>query len=290
MKKTRIFALVICILTFVLLFSACDGGEVPVESTENETTAIVEETEPIPRTLKFSEAGKCEFYIVYPHSFDNEIKDVALNLRKQIAKYTGVELKLTSDEILQRPVGDTGVEHQYEILLGVADREASKKVTEGMRTRDYTVTFEGDKILLAGTTISSTEKAVERFINDVLVKQSKNNMGSATIELTEANKFSYTYGKYTIGTCDILGADLSDYRIVYNKTDIYSAERYARLFANELSTSAGFALSIKLDTAVKNDDANAREIIFGVTARGGEAVETRHGYSISASGRIVICR
>lgn len=284
MKKTRLFTLLICILTFALLFSSCDGDEVPVESTENETTAIVEETEPIPQTLKFSEAGKCEFYIVYPYNFDNEIKDVALNLRKQIAKYTGVELKLTSDEILSRPVGDTGVEHQYEILLGVADREASKKATEGMRTRDYAVTFEGDKIILAGTTISSVEKAVERFINDVLLKQGRDNMGSATIELTEANKFFYTYGKYTIGTCNILGADLSEYRIVYSKTDIYSAERYARLFANDLSTSAGFALSIKVDSTVRSDDADAREIIFGVTNRGGEAVETRHGYSISASG------
>lgn len=284
MKKTRLFTLLICILTFAFLFSSCDGDEVPVESTENETTAIVEETEPIPQTLKFSEAGKCEFYIVYPYNFDNEIKDVALNLRKQIAKYTGVELKLTSDEILSRPVGDTGVEHQYEILLGVADREASKKATEGMRTRDYAVTFEGDKIILAGTTISSVEKAVERFINDVLLKQGRDNMGSATIELTEANKFFYTYGKYTIGTCNILGADLSEYRIVYSKTDIYSAERYARLFANDLSTSAGFALSIKVDSTVRSDDADAREIIFGVTNRGGEAVETRHGYSISASG------
>ena len=284
MKKTRLFTLLFCILTFVLIFSSCDSGEVPSESTENETTVIAEETEPIPQTLKLNEAGKSEFYIVYPYDFDKEIKDVAINLRKQIAKYTGIELKLTSDEILSRPVGDTGVEHQYEILLGVTNREASKKAAEGMRTRDYTVTFEGDKIILAGTTISSTEKAVERFINDVLVKQSKNNMGSATIELTEANKFSYTYGKYTIGSCDLLGADLSEYRIVYNKTDIYSAERYARLFANELSTSAGFGLPIKLDTSVKNDDANAREIIFGVTARGGEAVDTRHGYSIRATG------
>lgn len=283
MKKTSFFTLLICILTFTLLFSSC-VGEAPAESTENDTTVAPEETEPIPQTLKFSEAGKCEFYIVYPYDFDNDIKDVAINLRKQITKYTGVELKLTSDEILDRPFGDTGVEHQYEILLGPTGREASQKVTENMRTRDFAVTFDGDKIVLAGTTLSSIEKAVERFINDVLVKQGRDNMGSATIELTEENKFAYTYGKYTMGTCDILGEDIKEYRIVYAKTDIYSAERYARLFANVLSTSAGFALPIKIDTTVKNDDASAREIIFGVTARGGEAVETRHGYSISASG------
>jgi endonuclease/exonuclease/phosphatase family metal-dependent hydrolase len=284
MKKTIIFIILICVSIFALVFSSCDSAEASAETTENETTAQIEETEPIPQTLKFAEGGKCAFYIVYPRDFDNSIKDVALSLRNQMKKYIGVELKLASDEILAKPIGDTGVEHQYEILLGTADREASKKVTESMRTRDYAVTFEGDKIVLAGTTIDTVKKAVDRFITDVIIKQGKNNMGSATIELTDANKFFYTYGKYTISNGSILGADISDYTIVYSKQDIYSAERYARLFANVLSTSAGYGLPIKADTSLKSDDGTAREIIFGVTKHGGEAVEIRHGYSINAAG------
>ena len=284
MKKTRFFTLLICILIFTLLFTSCDGGKDITESTDEVTTAIPEETEPIPQTLKLSEAGKCEFYIVYPYDFDKEIKDVALDLKKQLAKYIGVELKLASDEIFDKPYGDVGVEHQYEILLGTANREESRKVTEGMRTRDYAVTFDGDKIILAGITVDAVEKAIERFINNVLIKQGRDNMGSATIELTEENKFFYTYGKYSVNTCKILGADICEYRIVYNKTDIYSAERYARLFANSLSTNAGFALEVKIDSTVHDDSEAPREIIFGVTNRGGEAVETRHGYSIRAAG------
>ncbi len=284
MKKSRFLILMIFISLFALLLSSCDGEKTPAETTENETTVQVEETEPIPETLKFSEGGKCKFYIVYPCDFDNSIKDLAISLRNQMKKYIGVELKLTSDEILSKPYGDNGVEHQYEILLGPTAREASKKVTEGMRTRDYAMTFDGDKIVLAGTTMDTIQRAIDRFINDVVIKQSKNNMGSATIELTEANKFFYTYGKYTIGECSLLGADIKEYTIVYSKTDIYSAERYARLFANILSTSAGYGLPIKADTALKSDDGTAREIVFGVTKRGGEVVETRHGYSIRAAG------
>ncbi len=283
MKKTILFILLICISAFALMLSACDG-ETPAETTENETTAQVEETEPIPQTLKFAEGGKCAFYIVYPHDFDDNIKDVAISLRNQMKKYIGADLKLTSDEILAKPYGDNGVEHQYEILLGDCNREASKKVTEGMRTRDYAVSFDGDKIILAGTTVDATKKAIDRFINDVLIKQGKNNMGSATIELTEENKFFYTYGKYTIESGSILGADISEYSIVYSKTDIYSAERYARLFANVLSTSAGYGLPIKVDTSIRSDVGAERQIIFGVTKHGGEAVATRHGYSISAAG------
>ena len=191
MKKTRFFIFLIAIFAFLFVLSSCDGGET-AETTEVETTVPAEETEPIPQTLKFSDSGKCEFYIVYPQDFDNDIKDVALNLRKQLSKYIGVELKLSSDEILSKPYGDTGVEHQYEILLGPTQREASKKVTEGMRTRDYAVTFDGDKIVLAGTTLDTINKAIDRFISDVVIKQGKNNMGSATIELTEENKFFYS--------------------------------------------------------------------------------------------------
>ena len=86
MKKTRFFIFMIAIFASLLVLSSCDGGEI-AETTEVETTVPAEETEPIPQTLKFSDSGKCEFYIVYPQDFDNDIKDVALNLRKQLSKY-----------------------------------------------------------------------------------------------------------------------------------------------------------------------------------------------------------
>jgi len=284
MKKTRFLTILICIFAFAVLLSSCKGNEQPpVDGSEN-TSTLPEETEPIPTTLKFSEGGKCAFYIVYPQGFDSSIKDVALSLRKQISKYTGVELKLVSDEILDSPVGDYGVEHQYEILLGPTDREASQNVVKGMRSRDYAVTYEGDKIVLAGISLSSVEKACDRFINDVLIKQGRDSIGSATIELTEDNKFSYTYGKYSIGECNLLGADITEYTIVYGKSDIYSAERTARLFRYELSKNAGFELEIKADSSAGKDDASRREIIFGKTLHGGDTVESKHGFSVRASG------
>ncbi len=281
MKKTRILILLLCISMLAGLFASCNQTEAP-ETTEPETTAIPE-TEPAPAELKFSENGACEFYIVYPADFDNAIKDIAISLRQQIKKYTGVDLKIVSDEILANPVGDSGVEHQYEILLGPTSREQSKKYTDTMRARDYAFTFEGDKVILAGLTIDTVDRASELFINNVLIAQGKGNMGKATVVLTEANKFIYTYGKYSMNSCTVLGADINEYRIVYAKNDIYSAERYARLFRNELSTKAGFPLELKADTSAKNDEA-AREIIFGLSNRGSEAVTVRHGYSVHADG------
>ncbi len=281
MKKTRIFILILCISMLAGLFASCDQTEHP-ETTAADTTALPE-TEPAPAELKFSEAGKCEFYIVYPVDFDKSIRDIAITLRQQVKKYTGVELKIVSDEILDKPVGDAGVEHQYEILLGPTAREQSQKYTATMRARDYAFTFEGDKIVIAGLTLDTVDRASELFISNVLIPQSKGNVGNATVVITEEDKFIYTYGKYSMNSCTLLGADIKEYRIVYGKNDIYSAERMARLFQNELTVKSGFPLELKADTSGKNDE-GAREIVFGITNRGGEAVTARHGYSVKADG------
>lgn len=285
MKRTRLFAILICTMAFALLLASCSGNDIPAETTEVMTTAEPEQTEPAPATLKFSEGGKCEFFIVYPDEFDDSIKDVAISLRKQIAKYTGAELKIVSDKLFDKPIGDSGVEHEFEILLGVTNREESQRVTEGMRSLDYAVSFEGSKIILAGMNVDMTSKACEKFINDVLIKQGKDSAGSASIELTEENKFSYTYKKYSVNSCTLLGADITEYRIIYGNNDIYSAERYARLFRYEFANASGYELDLFADNGYSlGDSEGAREIVFGVTTRGGEAVETKHGFSVTASG------
>ena len=282
MKKTRILILFLCISMLAGLFASCNQTEDVPDTTEAETTAIPE-TEPAPTELKFSENGTCEFYIVYPVDFDKSVRDIAISLRQQIKKYTGVEPKVVSDEILDKPVGDTGVEHQYEILLGPTNREESQKYTSTMRARDYAFTFEGDKVIIAGLTADTIDRASELFISNVLISQSKGSIGNATVVITADDVFVYTYGKYSMNSCTILGADIKEYRIVYAKSDIYSAERYARLFQNELSTKAGFPLELKADTSAKSDD-TTREIIFGLSNRGGEVVTARHGYSVHADG------
>lgn len=281
MKQTRLIILLICISMLTGLFVSCNQTEAP-ETTVADTTALPE-TEPAPAELKFSEAGKCEFYIVYPADFDKGIRDIAITLRQQIKKYTGVELKIVSDEIFEKPIGDTGVEHQYEILLGPTCREQSQKYTATMRARDYAFTFEGDKLILAGLTLDTVDRVSELFISNVLIPQGKGNVGNATVVLTEEDKFIYTYSKYSMNKCTVLGADIMEYRIVYAKNDIYSAERMARLFQNDLTVKSGYPLELKADTATKNEE-NAREIIFGMSNRGGEKVTARHGYSVRADG------
>ncbi len=280
MKNVRYFIGLIFALILAMLLSSCAGGNTPDAESSEQSSA--EETEPTPAELKFSENKTCEFYIVYPEDFSAEVKDIAIELRKQIKKYTGVDLKIVGDRILDKPVGDSGVEHQYEILLGPTNREASQKVLPGMRSRDYTVTFDGDKIVLAGTTLDTIEKASDRFINDVLIKQGKNSQGEAAIVMTEENILFYTYKKYSIGSCTVLGSDLSEFRIVYSKNDLYSAERIARLFAYELARDAGYVLP--LSSVSTEDKENNKEIIFGVTSHGGDEVTVKHGYSVRASG------
>ena len=283
MKKVLLFLMAATLILSVFALVACTDDK--TDETEDgvfTTGPIGEDTEGEPASLKFSENKTCEFFIVYPDDFDSAVKDIALELRKQIKKYTGVELEIVSDRLLDKPIGNNGVEHQYEILLGPTNREASGKVLPGMRSRDYTVTFDGDKIVLAGISLDTIRKASDRFINDVIIKQGKENLGSATIIMTEENILSYTYKKYTMGSCTLLGSDLSEFRIVYSKSDIYSAERNARLFANEIERDAGYVL--ELASVMTSDKENRKEIVFGITAHGGDEVTTKHGYSVRAEG------
>jgi len=290
MKRTNILTRAVCMLMFVFLLSSCSGSNQPapessVADSVSDTQPEVTEPAPAPTELKFSENGNCEFYIVYPDDFASEVKDIAIELRKQIKKYTGVELKIISDRIMDKPVGDFGVEYQYEILLGPTNREASQKVVSNLRSRDYVLTFDGDKIVLGGITLDAVEKASDRFINNVLIKQGKDNQGSATVIMTEENILFYTYKKYTIGSCSVLGSDLSQFGIVYAKNDIYSAERTARLFKYELARDAGYELS--LSAAYGKLDADKKEIVFGLVTEDVPKTSERHGYTIQASGNKV---
>lgn len=273
MKKLNLIILSIALL---LILPSCTGGTPETSEISSEP----EQTEaPAPATLTLSENGTSPFYIVYSNDCDTAVKDIAIKLSKQIGKYTGATPKVQGDTLMEKPVGDFGVEHQYEILLGVTNREESVNAHKGMRSRDYAVTFDGDKIVLAGTTTDAIDKACERFITFVLIKQGKGEEGRANVVLTEDDKFSYTYGKYSISNCTLLGSDITEYSVVYQKDDLYSAERHARLFAYILKRDAGFVLPI-----TSRSTEGGREIVFG----GSDTVQTRHGYVIRTEGTKLI--
>lgn len=284
MKKSVIITLVLLLLVAVMIFTACEKP--PVYDGADSTTAEITEGSPEPMNLLITENKQSQFVIIYPEGFDSAIKDIALSLRSAIQKYTGASLEIRSDKLLDKPVGDFGVEAQYEILLGPTNRDASKKLTETFRSRDYCVTVDGDKVVLAGITLDSIDMASERFINNVLLKQSKDNRGSATVIFTEENHFLYQYSKYTMSSCKLPGGDIEDYNIVYSKDDSCSAERIARLFKDYLAKKAGYVLDISTELAAgKDNEGNLPEIIFGITNRGGTPVTEPHGYTVTASGK-----
>ena len=171
MKKSVIITLVLLLLVAVMIFTACEKP--PVYDDADSTTAEITEGSPEPMNLLITENKQSQFVIIYPEGFDSAIKDIALSLRSAIQKYTGASLEIRSDKLLDKPVGDFGVEAQYEILLGPTNRDASKKLTETFRSRDYCVTVDGDKVVLAGITLDSIDMASERFINNVLLYRGK---------------------------------------------------------------------------------------------------------------------
>ena len=78
----------------------------------------------------------------------------------------------------------------------------------------------------------------------------------------------------------LFGKNISDFRVVYPNGGVYSAERYARLFTSELSSSSGCVLEVGDDKKAEDGDL----IVFGNTKFGGSDVAARHGYEIKAEG------
>ncbi len=269
MKK---YALIILLTALALIFSACTGNTPPAETTAAETQP--EDTAPpAPAELKFSEDGKCEFYIVYPEDFDSSVKDIALDLQKAVKKYTGVTPKILSDKIMEKPIDYYGVEYEYEILLGPTNREESQKVHSSMRSRDFGVSFDGTKLILAGTTVDTVDRAYERFLSSILMKQGRDDQGKATVTLTQDDVYSFVYKNYAVGSCTVLGSDISEFGIAYEQYGLYSAERNARLFEHYMYDKAGYVLEL----GHKIDD-SSKQIIF----KNVDASLPRHGYSVSA--------
>lgn len=266
----------------IALLSSCAGRIFPDDERRQEKPEESTVSAPDPDGLKLSENGVSDFVIVYPADFDTSIRTAALSLRDSIREYTGAELAVRSD----RTDSENSAETPYEILLGPTDRDASIKTVAGLRSRDYCVIADGNKIVLGGITVDSVEKAVSRFVLHVLAGQGAKDGDDAPITFTEEHNYTYIYKGYTVSSCTLPGGDLSSYQIVYSEKDLYSAERAARLFQDSLSQKAGYALAVLTDEAAGEDEAgNRNEIVFGVTDRGGSVVGERHGFSVAAQGK-----
>ena len=259
----RIGALFLCVAMLWLLAACRESGQQPVESSSEKTE---EQTQEQGWELLFAENGECNYDIVCPANANENMVKVCQKLANNIKKYTNAIVRVVFDDI--------AAPSAHEILVGPTNRPESAKALEKLRYRDYSVSYAGEKIVLAGAYDGAAVNAANWFIDHVLEPQ-----GEAERVVLRASDTCTVSADYPVAEMLLPGGGVDGYSIVIPEKSSISEFRTAKLFQLLLADKTGYLLPIRSD-AEESD----LEILIGNTARTKNAVSER-SYRISASGK-----
>ena len=111
-----------------------------------------------------SGGGAFDGYVIVRGS--NKIDATAL--KNAVMDRSGADL-----QVLNSWIGAGETEQEKEILIGDTGRAASTAALEGIRTGDYIIKQEGDKIVIVGGSVESTVTAMTYFIENCLSSDGK---------------------------------------------------------------------------------------------------------------------
>ncbi len=144
MKAKKILVFLLVLLT-ALSFSACKG---------NETDGI--DTLPADKALDVS-----GFTIIRADEAEQAVVDAATELREKIKEVCGHEIGYDTDWVKK---GQEIPADSKEIIVGQTNRMSSEEI----RTNDFKIIREGDKIYIIGGSDEATVNAVEYFIANLI--------------------------------------------------------------------------------------------------------------------------
>lgn len=244
-KKAVSLMLVVLMMLSSFALVACDkGGNTPGgnEGNNSEAPEASETEQPAVNTkVEINVANLSEYYLVRPDTQNNDIIDSVKNLFNVLQDTFGIKTKgITTDFIL--PGNDTYKEHEYEIVIGETNREASIAFTSELKYSEYGYAVIGNKIVIAGCSVEDTILAVDKFIADVITP----NAGKDVIVL-ENDKYIQKVD-FKFDTLKINGTDISEYDIVYKKTKMFQENE----IAESLKDSIGRLCGAKVRTVLMN--------------------------------------
>lgn len=214
------------------------------------------------RAVDIVKKGESEYVIVCPSGTDSESKaenNAALRLFEGIRDKTDVELERKSDAQTEEADADGAAK---EILVGATNRAESQKHKEGLRLKDYLITFENDCVIILGGSAEATADAVEYFLSDYINTEEK----TVTVYTNRIDEKQYNY---LLGDLTVNGIPLSRYKIVYPasaekaKDSTLIAYYTAVALADYLEQNGGLRLKVSDDTAKEAE----YEILIGTTNR-----------------------
>lgn len=281
MTRARTVAAFIAAVTLISML-LCGCGKT---GDGSDTTALTPDTTGSGATVKDALTvfanGKSDFCVVYAAGSDTAAAQAKM-IARELSRFTGIEFEATADSA--RPLAEYG--STPEILVGITDRPESEKATADLRFKDYTVTIEGEKIIVAARDQSAMSNAATYFVEMILLTQISATLNDPRVIMRREDCHTYVFRTdYTIEKMSVLDVPIDKYTIVYPEGGTYSARRTANYIRFLIADRAGIALPVVGDSAARAD----YEIIVGKTAHGGDDPAADLGsYSVRLAGNDIL--
>ncbi len=249
-------AAVLC-LAALLLVGCGKGNGTTDETTARQTGSETEAPETdLPLTLV--EKGKSSYTVVYPEDADTKVIRAARSLATALKSYTGADIG-NQDDYLKKDESAP----EYEILVGLTNRQESTEAYKDLAAGEYTVRIAGKKLVVLGGNDNGTANAVDYFVEKVLKATEGLSAGTTDGTLTFTAEQNFTQrSKYNIRSLTLNGVAMSSFRMVIPADG--SLEGYfAKLLKRHLINYAGINMEIVTDA----EKATEYEIRIGKTAR-----------------------
>ncbi len=252
MKKEliRIVSLLLVMLMSITLLVACksEGG--------NEGDTTTEGTTPIPEVddLKLIDGGVFQYTIVYKKYPDELTKSAVADIAKAFKDACGITVSsMTADKFEG---------NGKRILVGRMDDPKSASAYENIKYHAYSVTIDGDDIVIASHTDKGYERIIKWLSENVFTTISGEGAGM-TMTMKAENFSGTTKKNYSVDSWTINGVDLAKYKIVYSGSSMLDIANEIR---DTIATNTGYYLEVVLDI---RSPAQPYEIVVGETNRPG---------------------
>ena len=193
-------------LMLMPMLIACqpEGDMIPDVSDSDDASASENPPEPPKDPLSLTSGNKCKYTVIRPETCSDAVKKLAVLVKNTLGEYIDGFVSIKEDFLF----GDMKPA-EYEILVGLTNREESQNAANELKYRDYSVRIEGKKLTVNAYTDEGIEAATAHVLAFI------ENAG-ADLTFTDADQITVR-AEYALGSIKMGDISLEGYTIILPK-------------------------------------------------------------------------
>lgn len=251
----KFIALILCVATAIPFAVSCKGNGGDVTNPDAETTTSAEVEDPVETgfAVKLS-----EYTVIRSAKASSLVFDASVKLKDAIEEYEGDTLAIRDDWI--KNVADIP-DDACEILVGTTNRPESENAAKSVKESTFSITMDGNRIIIVASNDILVGYAVDYFINSFL----NGKRGDGVFYIPQDLNY-LSAGHRSI---DISASGTALYYVMYPANPTTAAKKGYDKLVSELSDLAGANVLSRSDMLSDSGVYNpvAKEILVGDTAQ-----------------------